>query len=246
MAPRRKARGRRAASKPTPRPREFENRPLADLRKLDRQPTAGPDTGSRPPGPVPATAPEAEEAPDRTERSAFEQAMAGVRPMTGRSARLPPVPDLPPRPSATERERDEVIQALQDLVAGDSPFSIFETDEAIEGLSEGVDARLLRRLKKGDYSVQDHLDLHGTTREEAKPLVSQFLLKAIASQKRCVLIIHGRGHGSKDHIPVLKLALRSWLERSGIRKNILAFCTARPCDGGAGAIYVLLRKARSG
>jgi len=67
----------------------------------------------------------------------------------------------------------------------------------------------------------------------------------MAQDKRCVLIIHGRGHGSKDHIPVLKNALKSWFTRRALRKKILAFTTARSCDGGAGAVYVLLKKFRS-
>jgi DNA-nicking Smr family endonuclease len=244
MAPRRKNKGRPKAAKLGPKPSEFEHRPLARLKGLKRQPADQEPPTVHPPRADPSAL-QAEQV-DSSDQIIFEQAMTGVRPIAGRSAELPPEPSLPPRPSATERERDEVMQALEELVSGERPFSIFETDEAIEGLSEGVDQRLLRRLKRGDFSVQDHLDLHGTTREEAKPLVAQFLTQALASQKRCVLIIHGRGHGSKDHIPVLKLALRSWLERSGIRKNVLAFSTARPCDGGAGAVYVLLRRLRGG
>ena len=71
------------------------------------------------------------------------------------------------------------------------------------------------------------------------------LLEQLPGGHRCVLIVHGRGHNSKDHTPVLKERLKSWLARgAAARKVVLAFTTARPCDGGAGALYVLLRRDR--
>jgi DNA-nicking Smr family endonuclease len=207
--------------------------------KLDRPEPA------RPISPPP---PDRESPDEPDEASLFATAMQGIRPLeSGAGASPEPIRPARPRPRlpAAEREAAEVLQALQDLVDGEAPLSIHETDEAVEGLADGVDPRLLRRLKRGEFSTQDHLDLHGLTREEARPEVVRFLEQAMALGKRCVLIVHGRGHGSKDHVPVLKLALQVWLIKSGMRKHILAFCTARPCDGGAGALYVLLRKARA-
>ena len=99
------------------------------------------------------------------------------------------------------------------------------------GIGAGIDAH-----------VSAHLDLHGKTRTEARALVEQFIGTARTDGKRCVLIVHGRGLHSKDHIPVLKEALALWLTRGRISRSVLAFCTARPCDGGLGAVYVLLRK----
>ena len=235
---------KRKPGKPKPKAeKRFENRPLSNLKQALEAPPPAHEAAPDLPDP-----PEAENTPlptpDPNDDQLFFDAMAGVLPMADHSTHLPPEPKLPERPDARLLEDQEVLATLQDLVTGDRPFSIHETDEAIEGLAEGCDSRLLRKLKRGEYSVQDHLDLHGFSREEARPEVTRFLLGAIAHSKRCVLIIHGRGHGSKDKIPVLKLALRTWLERSAIRKSILAFCTARPCDGGAGAIYVLLRKSK--
>jgi len=100
----------------------------------------------------------------------------------------------------------------------------------------------LRRLKAGDFAVADHLDLHGLRREPARDAVEQFIARSRAAGKRCVLIVHGKGLNSKDHIPVLKLHLQGWLSRGRIGRNILAFSTARPHDGGTGAVYVLLRR----
>ncbi len=101
---------------------------------------------------------------------------------------------------------------------------------------------LLRRLRQGNFAVQAHLDLHGMTRQEARPLVESFIVDARARRRRCVLIVHGRGLNSKDQIPVLKESLRVWLAKGRIGRSVLAFCSARPSDGGAGAVYVLLRK----
>jgi len=157
---------------------------------------------------------------------------------------LPPEPRIKSSLTSEEREETEVMQALRDLVEGEAPLSIHQTDEAIEGAVAGLDPRIMSKLRRGEFSVQDHLDLHGNTREEARAKVESFLLNAIAQGKRCVLIIHGRGHGSKDHIPVLKNALKTWLERRALRKKILAFSTAQAFDGGGGAVYVLLKTHR--
>ena len=82
------------------------------------------------------------------------------------------------------------------------------------------------------------------TRDVARQTVENFMLRARRENLRCVLIVHGRGLNSKDKIPVLKLLLHNWLERGRIARSVLAFCTARPHDGGAGAVYVLLRRSR--
>ena len=80
------------------------------------------------------------------------------------------------------------------------------------------------------------------TRDEAQVAVSGFIEKSRLDGKRCVLIIHGRGLNSKDQIPVLKERVRTWLARGRISRQVLAFASARPCDGGTGALYVLLRR----
>jgi DNA-nicking Smr family endonuclease len=210
--------------------RKFTNRPLKELSRLK-------SAASPPRAPE---KPKKEPKPEDEERL-FAEAMSGVTPMDAHDDSLPPEPQLKTAPSHEEQEEAEVMQALRDLVEGESPLAIHQTDEAIEGAVDGLDSRIMSKLRRGEFSVQDHLDLHGFTRDEARVKVEAFLLNAIAQGKRCVLIIHGRGHGSKDHIPVLKNALKSWLQRRALRKKILAFSTAQPFDGGAGAVYVLLR-----
>jgi DNA-nicking Smr family endonuclease len=83
------------------------------------------------------------------------------------------------------------------------------------------------------------------TAEEARGAVDRFLAAAVTAGHRCVLIVHGRGHNSKDQTPVLKERLKVWLARGRAARIVLAFTTARPCDGGGGALYVLLRRDRT-
>jgi DNA-nicking Smr family endonuclease len=178
-----------------------------------------------------------------TEEDLFARAIAGTKPIHDPRGVLKP--DLPPGSADHLRHYDEdaeVYEHLLDLVEGRSTFDISDSDEFIEGCVEGLDRRILQGLKRGDYAFRAHLDLHGMTRDEARDAVEQFITKARREKQRCVLIVHGRGLNSKDNIPVLKGHLKSWLERGRIAKSVLAFCTARPHDGGAGAMYVLLRR----
>ena len=139
-------------------------------------------------------------------------------------------------------EDAEAYAALSDLVSGSGSFDISDTDEYIEGIAHGLDRRLLYRLRRGDFAVQAHVDLHGLNREEARLRVETFVHDSKLNGRRCILIVHGRGLNSKDQIPVLKDAVRLWLQRGRIAKSVLCFATARPTDGGAGAVYVLLRR----
>ncbi len=175
----------------------------------------------------------------------FEEAMRGVVPLpAGDRLRLdgPPPAGRGIRPPLTDDA--EALAILGDLVAGTAPFDITDTDEYVEGRAAGVDPRIVRRLRRGDFAYQAHLDLHQLIADEARRAVEQFLVQACRRGLRCVLIIHGRGRNSKDQIPVLKERLKVWLGRSALSRSVLAFTTARPCDGGAGAIYVLLRRKR--
>ena len=146
---------------------------------------------------------------------------------------------LPPRMD----EDAEVLAQLAELVAGDAPFDLSDSDEFVEGHLPSLDPQLLRKLRAGEIAVQGHVDLHGLTRDEAKGALERFLLESRHAGKRCVLVVHGRGLHSRDHLPVLKDALRTWLSTARFARHVLAFATAQPADGGAGAIYVLLRRA---
>jgi DNA-nicking Smr family endonuclease len=152
----------------------------------------------------------------------------------------PRLPRRPP-PPAEDRADAEVLAQLCDLVDGRGTFDVTDTDEYIEGAESGLDRRIVQKLRRGDFAVQAHLDLHGLTRPEARERVDRFVDEQRKLGHRCVLIIHGRGLNSKDQIPVLKERLRVWLS-GRLARSVIAFATARPTDGGAGAVYVLLRR----
>jgi DNA-nicking Smr family endonuclease len=193
---------------------------------------------------VPASAPQPVAPPPANDAALFLDAVAGVKPLEARDRErvAQPAPAFPNR-EVTHPDA-EALAELCDLVTGTAPFDISDSDEYVEGAMLGLDPRLLRRLRAGEFTYQAHLDLHGMTSEEARGEVDAFLRRAYQDGKRCVLIIHGRGRNSKDQVPVLKSKLTSWLARGQSARRILAFTSARACDGGAGAIYVLLRRQR--
>jgi DNA-nicking Smr family endonuclease len=210
------------------------NDPFRKLRSLHAEP---PRPAAPPAAPEPPSAPE----PEPSEADLWARATSGVRPVAGRDNVAPP--RAPRAPARDVWHPDlEAIQALEALVSGEAPFDISDSDEFIEGAVSGFDPHVVRKLRRGEFSVQGHLDLHGLTRAEAKAQVDSFLQEARRKGKRCVVLVHGRGLHSKDQMPVLKEALRTWLATARFGRHVLAFATARPQDGGAGAVYVLLRK----
>lgn len=216
------------------------NNPFADLGALKKALEA--EAVKPPPAPPQKPAPRAD--PERGDDVLFHEAMRGIdRVFADPRGRVVP----PPPPDNAEGvpiydEDAEVCAELASLVDGTGTFDISDSDEFIEGAATGLDRRILQRLRRGDYAVNAHLDLHGMTREVARDAVEQFVLQSRRNRHRCVLIVHGRGLNSKDKIPVLKLLVQNWLERGRIARSVLAFATARPHDGGAGAVYVLLRR----
>lgn len=116
-----------------------------------------------------------------------------------------------------------------------------DTPEYIEGTGYNVHPGVARRLHRGDYSIQAHVDLHALKAIDAKEVFEKFLKGSVMTGKRGVLIIHGRGLSSPAG-PVLKEKVIEWLTHGPWRKWVIAYASARLCDGGAGATYVLLRQ----
>lgn len=215
------------------------NNPFASLGKTLKKEL---EEKAKPPPPPPKPKPKVEQKSDEV---SFLDAMRGIDRLDGDQrgrAEAPPPPNADDLPLYDEDA--EALAELVNLVDGKAHFDISDSDEFIEGAITGLDRRVLQSLRRGDFAVHAHLDLHGMTRDVARDAVESFILKARRESTRCVLIVHGRGLNSKDKIPVLKTALHTWLERGRIARSVLAFCTARPHDGGAGAVYVLLRRSR--
>jgi DNA-nicking Smr family endonuclease len=126
------------------------------------------------------------------------------------------------------------------MLYGDYDASDLETGEELLYRQPGLPPSVLRKLRRGQWSVQASLDLHGMTVPVAKDALSNFLRASRLTGRRCVLIIHGKGNGSHQRQPVLKGKVNLWLQQWN---NVLAFCSARAVDGGTGAVYVLLRNS---
>jgi DNA-nicking Smr family endonuclease len=213
----------------------FHNQPF---RNLKARPAAPPTavTPTTPPPPPPPLPP--------SDDSLFAREMADVRPLSpDQRQRVVPAPPAPAERTVTDPDA-EALAELSDLVTGVGSFDIADTVEFVEGAVTGLDRRLVRRLRGGDFAYQSYVDLHGMTADAARSAVDQFLNRAVQQGQRCVLIIHGRGLNSKDQVPVLKHRLAGWLSRGAWARLVLAFTSARACDGGAGALYVLLRRQR--
>ncbi len=103
----------------------------------------------------------------------------------------------------------------------------------------GVQQNTLKKLRQGKLPIDDRIDLHGMTAEQARSYLLQFLAECRQSQARVVVIVHGKGYRSRNNIPVIKALLNRWLRES---PEVLAFHSAKPGDGGSGALYVLLAK----
>lgn len=190
--------------------------------------------------PPPEIARQEEKAPDL---DTFLRAMDGVTPMARekeKTARSWPGHARPSHPPPDDRR--EAMAHLQGLLSGSVDLDITFSDEYIEGSARGLSRKTMKKLKRGELPVQDHIDLHGLTRQQAETTVNDFVYQSFKNGLRCVLIVHGRGLNSPDSFPVLKEGLPTWLGRGKTGKLVLAFSTARPYDGGTGATYVLLRK----
>lgn len=192
--------------------------------------------------PKPQKQPEAANAVEVDEGELFRSAVGEVVPLRG-SSRLERANGSVSADSLKIIDpEEEAFAALCELVAHRGPLDLADTDEYIEGHAPGLDARIVRRLRKGHYSIQAHVDLHGHTREDAKKELLRFIEESHRKNHRCVLVVHGRGLHSKDQIPVLKQGLRVWLSTGRISRYVLAFTSAQRHDGGLGAVYVLLRR----
>jgi DNA-nicking Smr family endonuclease len=193
------------------------------------------------PAPIPASEDTPKKQMDhRQERAIFNDAMADVKRISRSNCPTDsPVALKPPTPEADLEY--ESIRQLKDLVNNGTGFVVSLTPEYIEGIAHGVNPAIAHRLHRGDFSIQAHTDLHGLGVEAAREIFDEFFHKSIAAGKNAVLIIHGRGLSSPV-APVLKTKVYRWLTTSPWHKWVVAFTSARLCDGGAGATYVLLRQ----
>ena len=172
---------------------------------------------------------------DDDDSALFRRAIGDVRPLA--HDRVPPWKEKPaPRPR--QRELDEA-QVVEDMLRDPTDPAELETGEELFFTRTGLQGNLIRRLRRGQMPIEAELDLHGKTSDEARVLLAGFLPACRKRGLRVVRVIHGKGLGSHNKLPVLKGKVNYWLQQ---RDEVLAFCSARPVDGGTGAVYVLLKK----
>ena len=165
--------------------------------------------------------------------SEFKKAFADVKPLKRHKRVALKAPA--PAPVPHQRRRDEAAALAESL---ESPLEIddmLETGEELSYLRDGMARETLRKLRRGHWSVQDGIDLHGMTREHASAVVAEFLQHCVVHGLRCVRIVHGKGLG------ILKAKLGKWLPQ---REEVLAYCQAPAHEGGGGALLVLLKARR--
>jgi DNA-nicking Smr family endonuclease len=168
--------------------------------------------------------------------SLFHSMVADVRPIDPRNRVELQRPA--PRPAPIKREEDERAALGESLAAPLSFEDRLDMGEEAAFLRPGLPRRILTDLRRGRWVLQGQLDLHGLVRDEARDALARFLSDSLLQGKRCIRVIHGKGHGSPGKVSILKQLSRGWLAQ---REEILAFCQAGPHDGGGGALLVLLR-----
>ena len=174
---------------------------------------------------------------ERREQALFATTVGSVQALR-RPPTVPPPPARPPAPPvARQRQLDEAA-ALQESIAGTVDVeSLLETDDGLSFRRAGVGIDVVKKLRRGVWTLQAEIDLHGLRRDGARDAVAAFLQAAAKRGARCVRIVHGKGLGSPGREPVLKSHVKNWLAQ---RAEVLAFTHAKPEDGGHGALIVLL------
>jgi len=167
----------------------------------------------------------------------FRQAVGDVRPL--QHDKIKPYKKRPKAiPRQTELSEQRVIM---DMMSDDYEAAEIQTGEELYFARDGIQSKVMRKLKRGQYRLEAEVDLHGLNVEAARRAISEFLELCRREELRCVRIIHGKGLSSRHKGPVLKHMVNRWLRQ---RKEVLAFTSTLPQHGGTGAIYVLLKRAR--
>lgn len=160
----------------------------------------------------------------------FSKAMQGVNQLSSNKASLKQKP-------AAIKKRPQVSE--QNIVDTLSDEFIPECEDFLEFMRPGIQKSYLKQIRNGKIEVEDHLDLHGYRRDDARKTLLNFLDHAQQQSYKLVRIVHGKGYHSDDSQPVLKAMVNKWLQSI---PEVLAFVSATPRDGGTGAVYILLKK----
>ena len=172
------------------------------------------------------------------EKNLFINAAGAVNllPDKRRAVMVKPKPEPIARQAALDNQA-VLIEAISDEF---DVGTLMESDEHMSYRRPGIGTDITRKLRRGDWSIQRQLDLHGLRRDDARETLSHFIREAHRHGIRCVRVVHGKGLGSLGKAPILKSRVQSWLVQ---KKEVLAFVQAKPAQGGAGALVVLLTQS---
>ena len=173
------------------------------------------------------------------EKDLFTRAIGATEPLR-RKAAVALAPE-PPAPIPFQHQLDEQRVLRESLSDEFDVTTLLDVDDAMSFRRPGIGTDITARLRKGDWAIQGQVDLHGLRSDEAREALGGFIRNAHKQGLRCVRVVHGKGLGSPGRQPVLKVKTQRWL----IQKNeVIAFVQAKPAEGGAGALVVLLAPVR--
>ena len=171
----------------------------------------------------------------QAEQSLFARAIGPTQPLRAHGHVVHASAPTPPQARQSALDEQAVLrQAISDEF---DASTLLHVDEHLSFRRPGIGADITARLRRGHWAVQGQLDLHGLRTDEARAALGHFLREAQRAGLRCVRVVHGKGLGSPGRAPVLKAKVHGWLIQ---KKEVLAFVQARPLEGGAGALLVLL------
>lgn len=167
----------------------------------------------------------------------FDFAMNGVKALGWSPG---PLHHRPPLEIQPQNDEAEALRALEAFLRNGN-IDVEDSAEYIEGSVHPHGRLFLDDLRRGRFSIQAHVDLHGLNQQDARFVLDEFLLESVRTGLGCVRVIHGRGRHSHKN-PILKENIQRWLCTRRLSRHVIAYTSARRCDGGGGAVYVLLRK----
>lgn len=176
-----------------------------------------------------------QQAHDNRDQDIFREAMSGVNPLSNDKA----YHEAEKLGAKRIQHIDEDEFIINDYLSDELEVEETGPEEILSFCRTGTQKSVFRKLRNGHYRISDELDLHGSTIKQAKKILVYYLQEAVQFESCCIRIIHGKGHRSGNNKPVLKTHVNHWLSE---HERVLAFHSAKPKDGGTGAVYVLLRR----
>ncbi len=175
---------------------------------------------------------------DKKDLDLFHQSVAGARPLKPQNSVQHPAPHPQPSIKRKQQPQNEGL-STENLLSDEYLAEEVGTADELFFSRPGLQHRVIKKLRRGQFNCRAVLDLHGMVVDEARQALIEFITEARLHNARYVCIVHGKGHGSSSRLPILKNRVNNWLRQMD---EVLAFCSAQPRDGGSGALYLLLKR----